>query len=102
MQEYQEFSLEQHKKMFHFLAFIKKQSYICKKYEKVSGLESVQMPKVEEVEYSDDDFPFLFKINHFWTFISSMIFCSISSKSCFIIFQPNFTIHFKKKEKKKR
>jgi hypothetical protein len=29
-----------------------------KKYEKVSDLESVQMPKVEEVEYSDDDFPF--------------------------------------------
>lgn len=29
-----------------------------KKYEKVSDLNPVQMPKVEEVEYSDDDFPF--------------------------------------------
>jgi uncharacterized protein (UPF0179 family) len=29
-----------------------------KKYEKVSDFASVQMPKVDEVEYSDDDFPF--------------------------------------------
>jgi uncharacterized protein (UPF0179 family) len=29
-----------------------------KKYEKISDLDSVQMPKVDEVEYSDDDFPF--------------------------------------------
>ena len=29
-----------------------------KKYEKVSDLDPIQMPKVDEVEYSDDDFPF--------------------------------------------
>jgi len=29
-----------------------------KKYEKVSDLDLIQMPKVDEVEYSDDDFPF--------------------------------------------
>ena len=28
-----------------------------KKFEKVSGMD-IQIPKVEEVEYSDDDFPF--------------------------------------------
>lgn len=29
-----------------------------KKYEKVSDLDPIQMPKVDEIEYSDDDFPF--------------------------------------------
>ena len=29
-----------------------------KKYEKFSDITSIQMPKVDEVEYSDDDFPF--------------------------------------------
>ena len=29
-----------------------------KKYEKFSGMDEIQTPKIEEVEYSDDDFPF--------------------------------------------
>lgn len=29
-----------------------------KKYEKISDLDTIQTPKVEEVEYADDDFPF--------------------------------------------
>ena len=29
-----------------------------KKYEKVSSMDEIQAPKIEEVEYSDDDFPF--------------------------------------------
>jgi hypothetical protein len=29
-----------------------------KKYEKVSDIDEIHMPKVEEIEYFDDDFPF--------------------------------------------